>query len=281
MLSAATGKAVSLGDTFNPSTFGNRKTIVAFFTHAGDFNSTSIACRVCAGPSDCAHALTRSRAHRNPPPFFLAPFRDAAIEESQKLQHYLPQLNQAGVQLVAVVIGSPDNARAFAEISGFPLDKLYCDPEALAYKTFGFSRGFLPDVPINPYLRLLPMLAGIGSPGTIQAVLRGYVGDKNADASWTSSLLRKEAGGLVDKSAFDVLGTEGARPFEVATVRLQNMIKIIPNWERLKPANENLITQQGGCLVFEGRKLVRKYEDKGILTYVDFDDLLRVVGVKQ
>ncbi len=180
---------------------------------------------------------------------------------------------------MAVTIGSPDNAREFAQLTNFPLDKLYCDPEAAAYKAFGFSRGFLPDVPLNPYLKLLPMLAGIGSPGTIQAVLKGYVGDKTADASWTSSYLNKEAGGLVDRSAFDVLGTEGARPFEVATVRLQNMIKIIPNWEKLAPANKDLITQQGGCLVFEGRRLVKKWADKGILTYTDVDELLATVGV--
>lgn len=182
---------------------------------------------------------------------------------------------------MAVTIGSPENAREFAQLTGFPLSKLYCDPDASAYRAYGFSRGFLPDVPVNPYLKLLPMLAGIGSPGTIQAVLRGYVGDRAADASWTSSYLDRDAGGLVDKSAFDVLGTKGARPFEVATVRLQNMMKIIPNWEKLAPANKDLITQQGGCLVFEGRKLVKKYEDKGILTYTDMDDLLATVEVKQ
>lgn len=37
VLAAATGKPVSLGDTFNPG--GNKKTIVAFGTHAGDFNT--------------------------------------------------------------------------------------------------------------------------------------------------------------------------------------------------------------------------------------------------
>jgi len=127
------------------------------------------------------------------------------------------------------------------------------------------------------------MLAGIGSPGTLQAVLRGYVGDKNADASWTSDYLKgKNQGGqgLVDKSAFDVLGTKGARPFEVATVRLQNMISIIPNWERLAPSDKQLITQQGGSLVFEGKKLVKVYMDRGILTYTDVDDLLRTVGLR-
>eukprot|EP00624_Nannochloropsis_granulata_P005178 evm.model.NODE_36558_length_9878_cov_24.109232.2 len=126
------------------------------------------------------------------------------------------------------------------------------------------------------------MLAGIGSPGTLQAVLRGYVGDKAADASWTSDYLkgkRQGGQGLVDKSAFDVLGTEGARPFEVATVRLQNMISIIPNWERLAPADKSLITQQGGSLVFEGKTIKKIYRDKGILTYTDMNDLLRTVGV--
>lgn len=44
--------------------------------------------------------------------------------------------------------------------------------------------------------------------------------------------------GLVDKSAFDVLGKQGARPFEVATVRLANMMSIIPNWERLAPPDK-------------------------------------------
>jgi hypothetical protein len=64
-------------------------------------------------------------------------------------------------------------------------------------------------------------------------VLKGYVGDKSADASWTGDYLR-----LVDRKAFDVLGTEGARPFEVATVRLQNMMTILPKWETLAPANK-------------------------------------------
>ncbi|KAM3573948.1 hypothetical protein VYU27_004076 [Nannochloropsis oceanica] len=241
VLSAATGRPTSLADAF-PS--GGKKTIVAFFTHWGDFNS---------------------------------------FEYAQKILHNLPQLDRAGVNVVAVGIGSVASAQEFATlVGGFPLDRLYCDPSAAAYGQFGFSRGFAADLPVNPYLKLLPMLAGIGSPGTLQAVLRGYIGDKAADASWTSDYLkgRSQGGqGLVDKSAFDVLGTEGARPFEVATVRLQNMISIIPNWQRLAPADKSLITQQGGSLVFEGKMLTKIYRDKGILTYTDMDDLLRTVGV--
>lgn len=40
------------------------------------------------------------------------------------------------------------------------------DEEGVAYSKLGFSNGFEPPLPgglkINPYLRLLPMLAGIG-----------------------------------------------------------------------------------------------------------------------
>lgn len=42
------------------------------------------------------------------------------------------------------------------------------DPTGELYTALGFNRGFLPDSPISPYAKLLPMLAGIGSPGTIQ-----------------------------------------------------------------------------------------------------------------
>lgn len=38
------------------------------------------------------------------------------------------------------------------------------------YRALGFSPGFAPDANVSPYLKLLPMLMGIGSPGTIQEV---------------------------------------------------------------------------------------------------------------
>ena len=42
------------------------------------------------------------------------------------------------------------------------------DPTGACYKALGFSPGF--EAPLNPYVRLLVMLAGIQSPGTIQEV---------------------------------------------------------------------------------------------------------------
>ena len=44
------------------------------------------------------------------------------------------------------------------------------DATGQCYKALGFSPGFAPDAGVSPYLKLLPMLAGVGSPGTIQEV---------------------------------------------------------------------------------------------------------------
>ena len=46
----------------------------------------------------------------------------------------------------------------------------HADPEGACHRALNFSRGFAPDARVSPYLKLLPMLAGIGSPGTLQEV---------------------------------------------------------------------------------------------------------------
>jgi hypothetical protein len=76
----------------------------------------------------------------------------------------------AAAQVITVGLGSPENARIFSSTLDFPLDGLYADPTGACYSALGFSPGFAPGADINPYLKLLPMLAGIGSPGTLQEV---------------------------------------------------------------------------------------------------------------
>ncbi|CAM9350351.1 unnamed protein product, partial [Phaeothamnion confervicola] len=240
VFSAATGESMPLTKAWDLRPRGE-KTIVSFLTHFADFNSWELA---------------------------------------QKLRHNLPAIDDAGTKVVAVGIGSILGAKAFAAATGFPLGSLYVDESANAYSALNFAQGFQPKLPgkikVNPYLRLLPMLAGIGSPGTIQAVLRGYTGDRSANAEWVGTTLQ-----IVDKSAFDVLGTDGARPLEVATVRLQNMAEILRKWDVLSPPNKELITQQGGTLVFDGAEVIYEYRDKGILTYCDVDVLMDVVGARR
>lgn len=68
-----------------------------------------------------------------------------------------------------------------------------------------------------------------------------------------------------DPKEFDFLGTRGSRPLEVATLRLQNMRQIVTKWNKLAPPDKELITQQGGTVVFEGRDKIYSYKDKASL----------------
>jgi hypothetical protein len=127
------------------------------------------------------------------------------------------------------------------------------DPSGELYRALGFSPGFAPDVKISAYAKLLPMLAGIGSPGTIQEVLRGYTGDRSAKPVFvatrggTTDGMGSGVSGTVDGtvggggvaggaaegggSLFDVLGKDYQRPFELATLRLFNMGLVLSHCE--------------------------------------------------
>ena len=159
----------------------------------------------------------------------------------------IPALDAAGVTLVAVGIGSVDAAKEFASRTNFPLDRLYADENAASYAAMGFSPGFgrsggefdwvaekLPFV--NGYIKLLIMCAGIGSPGTLAAVFGGYFGSKYNDpifregSNYDNPTIRK----LMDAT----LGSGYQRPFELATLRLTNMIEILNNWESMAPADD-------------------------------------------
>jgi hypothetical protein len=124
-------------------------------------------------------------------------------ELAQRIKFYLPQLQANKVNLLAIAPGSLDNAKVFCQNNPFPIENLYMDREALCYKNLDFSRGAFPDIKVSPYLKLLPMLAGIESKGTIPEVLRGYFGDRNASPEWIKGSLT-----LVDQSKFDIEGKD-------------------------------------------------------------------------
>lgn len=74
------------------------------------------------------------------------------------------------LQVITVGLGSTANASRFCELVGYPMEGLYADASGAAYKALGFNPGFAAGTDVNPYLKLLPMLMGIGSPGTVQEV---------------------------------------------------------------------------------------------------------------
>ncbi|CAD7696283.1 unnamed protein product [Ostreobium quekettii] len=187
-------------------------------------------------------------------------------EYAQRLVKVLPKLEDAGIEIVATGLGSVSGGREFSKCTGFPLDRLYADPAGECHRALGFNPGFARDADISPYIKLLTMLAGVGSPGTIQEVLRGYIGDRESKPVYDQA------------SPFDLLGTGYQRPFELATLRLKNMVDILPKWEKLCPPDNNLLVQQGGTLVFKGDEVVFKHEDSGILKTADVEELLAAVA---
>ena len=112
-------------------------------------------------------------------------------ELAQKLLYYIPKIESADINLVAVAPGATmEHAKEFCSKTGLPIANLYIDFEAKSYDALKFEKGFMPNANISPYLKLLPMLMGIQSEGTINEVLRGYVGDKTAPSDWIKSTLR-------------------------------------------------------------------------------------------
>jgi AhpC/TSA antioxidant enzyme len=70
------------------------------------------------------------------------------------------------------------------------------------------------------------------------------------------------------------------RPMELASVRLQNMMDILPSWDKLIPSNLELITQQGGTFVTnEEGNIIFEHRDTGILKYVNLEMALAAAGV--
>ena len=214
---------------------------------------------------------------------FLTQFADFdSWELAQKLVDDLPRLEEAGVAVVAVGIGSAASARAFCDKTNFPMDKLYADETGAAYAALRFAPGFGREggalgwlesaAPfVNGYAKLLVMCAGIGSPGTLAAVFGGYLGNKNADpifkegSNYDNAFIR----GAMDAT----LGSGYQRPFELATLRLTNMTAILNEWDALAPADDAMLVQRGGSFVFEDG-VERFRHDAGILGYCPVERLV-------
>ena len=170
-----------------------------------------------------------------------------------------------------IALGTPANAAALASVTKAPPGTLFADPTAATHDALRLSRGFDPKLPgnvsLSPYARLVAMLAGVGSPGTMREVLRGYTGDRSAPQ-------------IFDAGPFDVLGRGFQRPMELATVRLNSMVTSLSRWSELAPPDSELLTRLGGAVVLRGRDTVFRHEDAGILRVADVKELARAAGVE-
>ncbi|KAJ1624070.1 hypothetical protein T492DRAFT_1050035 [Pavlovales sp. CCMP2436] len=253
---------VDLGEALASSTGG--KTLLVLGTHAADFNM---------------------------------------IEVAQRARAFWPQLQAKGVVRCLMVINSQaGSCLKLAELLDLPAEfELLSDETGEAGRRFGVSRGFRPDDEnLSPELKLFVVGIGLGPPwGTLAAVLPGFWGNPGGKRAWVEAALKQgqQAGrsagplppilelgadGLILSNRFDdfpVLGGWGLRPFELATLRLQNLAGIqFQHYDALKPTDNRCLTQLGGCAVVDsGGEPLFLWVDKGLCDVPDFDKLLAVL----
>jgi hypothetical protein len=197
-----------------------------------------------------------------------------SLEYAWWLQRERKQIENAGLSVRMVGIGDRSAGLKFCNFTGFPPDWLFIDPDAKLHTQIGLYPGLSLKLPgfsaaQNAWLNLILMCAGIGSPGTLREVFRGYKGDRSAPQliADTETVNAKPLP-PIQGSFFSLAGGSGfQRPFELATLRLRNMAEVIGNWQTYVP-DPTYLTQRGGTFLFdENGELIYEHRDRGILGF--------------
>ena len=190
-----------------------------------------------------------------------------SLEYAQALVALWPQLQAAEIHVLAIGIGDEAGRQRFCTFTGFPIERLQVDAEPGLHRALGLYGG-LRQVG-GPWPNLLLMCAGMGSPGTLAEVLRGYTGDRSApqriadDETILAPPLPPIKGSFFSRAG----GTGFQRPFELATLRLRNMGEVLGHWRTYVPRND-FLTQRGGTFLLEvDDSLLYSYRDPGILGF--------------
>lgn len=175
-----------------------------------------------------------------------------SLEYADALVKSWEKISASSIQVHAIGIGNNISADRFCAFTGYPRDHLSTEPNAELHHDLGLYQGL--NSGGGPWPNLLLMCAGLGSPGTLKEVIRGYTGDRSAPSRLTNSL-------------FDLAGKNFQRPFELATVRLQNMVEVLGRWGTYLPDQSHLCQRGGTYLLDENNELLYYHYDKGILGF--------------
>ena len=189
-----------------------------------------------------------------------------SVEYAQALAAAQPRLDAAGLAVTAIGIGDAAGADRFCHYTGFRRQQLQVEANAELHRSLDLYGGLQSGA--GPWPDLLLMCAGIGSPGTLAEVMRGYSGDREAPERIAADQ-HVQLGSLpsLPGSLFARLGSGYQRPFELATVRLQNMVEVLSHWRTYVP-RDDFITQRGGTWLLDADgNVLYSYRDRGILGF--------------
>mmetsp|Transcript_5945 Transcript_5945/g.17151 ORF Transcript_5945/g.17151 Transcript_5945/m.17151 type:complete len:643 (-) Transcript_5945:154-2082(-) len=224
-------------------------------------------------------------------------------------------LTDADIRLRVVGIGDPSASREFCSFTGLDPDALRIDPDGSLHRALGLYSGPGFDIPdfvsddalkfalnalpggappddddgtsasqLRPvgkaWLNYLAMCAGIGAPGTLREILRGYFGDYDAperfaeDDVVNAGFIAVGPGvgpvkmGPLEYTQWFADESGYQRPVELATVRLKNMVEVLTKWDRYV-SNPSTISQRGGTYLFDDEtgETLYEYRHRGVLTY--------------
>jgi AhpC/TSA antioxidant enzyme len=199
-----------------------------------------------------------------------------SVEYAGWLKRESDWLSQQNLDIRAIAIGNLESGKKFCEYTGFPEESLFLDPTAEIHTELGLYPGLnvkIPGIsePGNAWVNLFLMCAGIGSPGTLKEVFRGYFGDRTApQLIGPDEIVQAKPLPAIRGSFFDRAGGSGfQRPFELATVRLKNMSEVLGHWKTYVP-DARYMTQRGGTFLFEADGSLRyEHRDRGILGFAE------------
>ncbi|NEO85323.1 MAG: hypothetical protein F6J87_13900 [Spirulina sp. SIO3F2] len=199
-----------------------------------------------------------------------------SLEYAWWLQREHTRLQAAKIKICAVGIGDRAAGQKFCDYTGFPAASLWVDPTAQLHQDLELYAGLQVAIPglspgVKAWTNLLLMCAGLGSPGTLKEVFRGYRGDKHAPQLIGPEETVK-AGPLppLTGSVFNAAGGSGfQRPFELATLRLRNMTEVLSHWSTYV-SDPAYLTQRGATFLFDAQgERLYEHRDRGILGFAE------------
>ncbi|MEI6381753.1 MAG: peroxiredoxin-like family protein [Cyanobacteriota bacterium ELA615] len=197
-----------------------------------------------------------------------------SLEYAWWLKRESQKLHDAGIVTRAIGIGDLASGQRFCEYTGFAETDLFVDPQAQLHSLLNLYPGLSLKIPnlsptINAWLNLMLMCAGIGSPGTLTEVWRGYRGDRQAPQLLENEqIIHIKPLPAIQGSFFNRAGGSGfQRPFELATLRLRNMNEVLRNWTTYVP-DSTYLTQRGATFLFNKQgNLLYEHKDRAILGF--------------